>query len=171
MGRGVAFGDIDNDGKMDIVVNHKDAAPALLHNETKSENHWIRFILQGTKSNRDSIGTKLTITAGGLTIHRQRKGGYSMQSTNDHRVLIGVGKAAAVEKAVIRWPSGRTLTLENLKVDQDHKLTEPASDETITPAKPAAAAAPEKAKAGPAADSGKAKAAPAAPPEKSKTPF
>ncbi len=160
VGRGVAFGDIDNDGDMDILVNHKDGAPALLRNDTKSGNHWIRFILEGTKSNRDSIGTKLTVTAGGLTIHRQRKGGYSMQSTNDHRVLIGVGKAGTVEKAVIRWPSGRTLTLENLKVDQDHKLTEPTSDDTITPARPAvdaaAAAAPEKAKAAPAADSEKA---------------
>ena len=65
VGRGVAFGDVDNDGDIDIVVNHKDAAPALLRNDTKSQNHWIRFVLEGTKSNRDSIGAKVVVTAGG----------------------------------------------------------------------------------------------------------
>ena len=149
VGRGAAFGDLDNDGDTDIVVNHKDGAPALLRNDSKSGNHWVRFILQGTKSNRDSIGAKLTVTAGGLTIHRQRKGGYSMQGTNDHRVLIGLGPAATVEKAVIRWPSGREITLEKLKVDQDYKLAEPRTDAALkpTPVAKAAPAAPiEKAK-------------------------
>ena len=134
VGRGAAFGDIDNDGDIDIVVNHKDAAPALLRNDTKSGNHWVRFILQGTKSNRDSIGAKLAVTAGGRTILRQRKGGYSMQATNDHRVLVGVGPAATVDKAVIRWPSGREITLENLKADQDYKLVEPKIDPAGKPA-------------------------------------
>ncbi len=150
VGRGAAFGDIDNDGDIDIVVNHKDAAPALLRNDTKSANHWIRFILEGTKSNRDSIGAKLAITAGGKTIYRQRKGGYSMEATNDHRVLVGIGAATTVDKAVIRWPSGREITLEKLKVDQDFKLVEPKTDAAFTPytplAKPAPAAPTEKAK-------------------------
>ena len=93
VGRGAAFGDIDNDGDIDIVVNHKDAAPAVLRNDTKSGNHWIRFVLQGTKSNRDAIGAKVEVTAGDRTIYRQRKGGYSMQATNDPRVLVGIGPA------------------------------------------------------------------------------
>jgi enediyne biosynthesis protein E4 len=154
VGRGAAFGDIDNDGDIDIVVNHKDAAPALLRNDTKSGNHWIRFILEGTKSNRDSIGAKVVVTVGGRrNIVRQRKGGYSMQATNDHRVLVGVGPYATVAKAVIRWPSGREITLRNLKVDQDYKVVEPKTD---TDPKPAPTAATPK----PAAQSEKAEPAP-----------
>jgi hypothetical protein len=136
VGRGAAFGDIDNDGDIDIVVNHKDAAPALLRNDTKSANHWVRFILEGTKSNRDSIGAKIVLTVGGQKIVRQRKGGYSMQATNDHRVLVGVGPVATVEKAVIRWPSGREISLENLKVDHDYKLVEPKTDTAPKASKP-----------------------------------
>ena len=134
VGRGAAFGDIDNDGDIDIAVNHKDAAPALLRNDTKSANHWIRFILEGTKSNRDSIGAKVSLTVGGRNIVRQRKGGYSMQGTNDQRVLIGLGSPDKVEKAVIRWPSKREITLENLKADQEYKLVEPKDDSSIRPA-------------------------------------
>jgi enediyne biosynthesis protein E4 len=125
VGRGAAFGDIDNDGDIDILVNHKDGAPALLRNDTKSDNHWVRFALQGTKSNRDGIGARLEVTAGDRTIHRQRKGGYSMQATNDSRVTVGIGKATEIKKVVIRWPSGIVQTLENFKVDQEHKVVEP----------------------------------------------
>jgi hypothetical protein len=126
VGRGAAFGDIDNDGDVDILVNHKDAAPAFLRNDTKTSNHWIRFILQGTRSNRDAIGTKLALSVPGLpNIRRQRKGGYSMEGTNDHRVLVGVGSAKHVDKVVFRWPSGIESTLENLDVDKDYKIVEP----------------------------------------------
>ena len=125
VGRGAAFGDVDNDGDVDIVVNHKDAAPALLRNDTRSGHHWIRFALQGTKSNRDAIGARLEITTGERTIYRQRKGGYSMQATNDSRVTVGLGDAAEVKKVVVRWPSGVVQVLENLKIGQEHKVIEP----------------------------------------------
>ena len=123
--RGAAFGDIDNDGDIDIVINHKDGAPALLRNDSNSGNHWVRFILQGTRSNRDAIGARVEVSVGDSTIHRQRKGGYSLQGTNDHRILIGVGPATEVAKVVIRWPSGIVVTLENLRVDRDYKVIEP----------------------------------------------
>lgn len=135
VGRGAAFGDIDNDGDIDIVVNHKDDAPALLRNDAKTPNHWVRLELQGTKSNRDAIGTRVELVAGGRTIHRQRKGGCSMQSTNDPRLTVGVGTASEIEKLTVRWPSGAVSTLEHVKVDASHKLVEPDA------AKPAAVSA------------------------------
>src|SRR5262249_10267498 len=134
---GAAFGDLDNDGDIDIVVNHKDGAAALLRNDTKSNNHWIRFVLQGTRSNRDAIGTKLEVTAGARKICRQRKGGYSLMGTNDPRVLIGVGPVDAVKKVAIRWPSGIVQTMENLTVDRDYTVIEPKTGTAEPPkAKP-----------------------------------
>jgi enediyne biosynthesis protein E4 len=131
--RGAAFGDLDNDGDIDIVVNHKDGPGALLRNDTKSKNHWVRFTLQGTQSNRDAIGAQLEVTIEDRlatppverTIYRQRKGGYSMQGTNDPRVLVGIGPTDRVKKVVIQWPSGIVSTMENLEVDREYKVVEP----------------------------------------------
>jgi enediyne biosynthesis protein E4 len=125
LGRGAAFGDIDNDGDIDIVVNHKDAAPALLRNDTKSDNHWIRLELHGTKSNHDAIGTRVEIKVSGRTIFRQRKSGYSLMSSNDPRLLIGVGPEGEVDKVTLRWPSGMVSTLQHLKTDRSYKIVEP----------------------------------------------
>ncbi|MHB1561264.1 MAG: CRTAC1 family protein, partial [Isosphaeraceae bacterium] len=133
VGRGVAFGDLDNDGDIDIVINHKDGPGALLRNDTKSNNHWIRFVLQGTRSNRDAIGAQVAVTIDDRlqrppaerTIHRQRKGGVSLQATNDPRVLVGVGPTDRVKKVVIQWPSGIVSTRENLEVDHEYRIVEP----------------------------------------------
>ncbi len=136
VGRGAAFGDLDDDGDIDIVVNHKDGAPALLRNDTRNENGWIRLDLQGTRSNRDAVGARVEAVVGDRTIHRQRKGGYSLQSSNDPRLLIGVGKADEVTRLTVRWPSGAVSTLEHLKAGQTHKVIEPADapkDKAPTP--------------------------------------
>lgn len=123
--RGAAFGDLDNDGDVDVVVSNKDRPAAILRNDTKNENRWVRFDLQGTRSNRDGIGARLEVQAGGQTIHRHRKGGYSMQSSNDPRVLIGVGTSDLVDKVTVRWPSGAVSTLEKLATGKTYKVVEP----------------------------------------------
>lgn len=128
VGRGAAFGDVDNDGDIDIVVNHKDGPPALLRNDSKNDNHWIRLELQGTRSQRDAVGTRVQVKAGPLTIHRQRKGGYSMESAHDPRLLIGVGGAAKVDSVVVSWPSGQVTRLEKLETNRTYRVVEPASE-------------------------------------------
>ena len=127
VGRGAAFGDLDDNGLMDIVVNHKDAAPGVLLNRSPGGNHWVRLVLKGTRSNRDAIGAKVRVIIKDKTIHRQKKGGGSMESTNDPRLLIGVGDATTIDKIIVSWPSGGPdSVLENVKVDQSISIAEPA---------------------------------------------
>ncbi|WP_422925809.1 CRTAC1 family protein [Singulisphaera sp. PoT] len=125
VGRGAAFGDFDDDGDVDIVLNHKDEPAALLRNDTKNDNHWLRLNLRGTKSNRDAIGALVEVVVGDRTIARQRKGGCSMESSNDPRILVGVGPLAEVAKVTVKWPSGAVSTQEHVKVDQTLSIVEP----------------------------------------------
>jgi hypothetical protein len=131
--RGAAFGDIDDDGDIDIVVNHMDAAPAILRNDTPSGNRWIRLRLVGTVSNRDAIGTRVEVDAGGRTITRQRKGGCSMESSNDPRLLIGLGKVTEVRKLTVRWPSGALSIMKHVAPDKTYEVVEPrtATDRSV----------------------------------------
>ena len=88
-----------------------------------SGNHWVRLELRGTRSNRDAVGARVDVEAGGRTIVRQRKGGYSLESSNDPRLTIGVGRAATVDRLTVRWPSGATSTLfEHLSVDRVYRV-------------------------------------------------
>ncbi len=85
----------------------------------RPNNRWIRLNLVGTRSNRDAIGARVEVEAGGRTITRQRKGGCSMQSTNDPRLLIGLGAVEEIARLTIRWPSGTVSTLEHLSTEHD----------------------------------------------------
>jgi hypothetical protein len=112
MGRGVAVGDIDNDGDQDLVVVHTNEPVVLLSNETKNDNGWLSVRLIGTKSSRDPIGAVLFLETTAGRLMRQVKGGGSYASTNDPRVFFGLGKAK-IKRLEIRWPSGRKQVLDD----------------------------------------------------------
>jgi hypothetical protein len=126
--RGAAFGDIDNDGDIDVVVSLMDARPVVLRNESNA-GRWIRLVLEGTRSNRLAIGALVEVHAGDRVIHRQVKGGGSYYSVNDPRLLIGVGEADRVERVEVRWPSGTRSMLEQPKLGRTHRVREAASSE------------------------------------------
>jgi hypothetical protein len=126
--RGAAFGDLDNDGDIDAVVNRMDSPPAILWNESPPA-HWIRLDLVGTRSNRSAIGTAVEVHIGRRVLHRQVKGGGSFASSNDPRLLIGVGKADQIDRIEIRWPSGRQTTLTTPELGRTHRVIEPDRDE------------------------------------------
>jgi enediyne biosynthesis protein E4 len=122
--RGAAFGDLDNDGDIDVVINRMDGPPAILWNESPPA-RWIRLELVGTRSNRSAVGTAVDVHAGGRVLHRQVKGGGSFASANDPRLLIGVGGAEHIDRAEIRWPSGRRTTLTDPAPGRNHRVIEP----------------------------------------------
>lgn len=132
VGRGVAFGDLDDDGDVDIVVNDKDRPAAVLRNDTPTRNHWIRLALQGTKCSRDAVGALAIVETPERTIYRQRKGGVSMESSNDPRLVVGVGEGP-IDKLTLVWPSGRVSVLEKPELDREHKLVEPADAPVTMP--------------------------------------
>ena len=132
VGRGAAFGDYDNDGRMDIAVNHVDSPASVLRNVTPIDpsfpTPWLRLTLIGRVSNRDAIGARVTVAgvlAEGKTLIEQRTSGASYLSTHDPRLLIGVGKTKQVAALEIRWPSGLTTTLADLAPGKDLLLVEP----------------------------------------------
>jgi hypothetical protein len=105
--RGAAFGDLFNDGRIDVVVNNMDSIPTLLRNVTKNNNHWIGLKLIGSKSPRDATGTKVFVTANGVRQRADVVSGGSYGSSSDPRVHFGLGSSTKVEKVEIDWPSGK----------------------------------------------------------------
>ncbi|MDX1642517.1 MAG: CRTAC1 family protein, partial [Balneolaceae bacterium] len=118
VGRGAAFGDIDNDGDIDIFISNLGDDFTLLRNDKGNQNNWILINLVGTESNRDGIGAKVKVIAGGKTqvVEKTSAGGYLSQ--NDPRVHFGLAGNTVIDLIEIRWPSGIVQTLENVEANQ-----------------------------------------------------
>jgi hypothetical protein len=126
LGRGCAFGDFDNDGDVDIVVNNLDGPPTLLRNDGGNTNNWIFIKCVGTRSNRSAIGTRVRVTTGGHSQIDEVMSGSSYYSQNDLRLHFGLGRAAKADRVEIAWPSGaketfRDLPAKHLVVIQESK--------------------------------------------------
>jgi hypothetical protein len=124
-GRGAAFGDFNNDGQIDAVIAVLDGAPVLLRNKG-TRNHWLGFSLKGSRSNRDGIGSRITVTdtSGKKQIFDVSTAG-SYLSSNDRRVVAGLGTVSGVSKVEVRWPSGNVQTITDPKIDRYLLVNEP----------------------------------------------
>lgn len=122
--RGLAVGDLFNDGNMDVVISDLDGSPVILRNHGVPGRHWVSFELAGTKSNRLAIGTRIKVVAGGMTQTDEIHSGGSYLSQNDLRLHFGLGSAAKIDSVEIRWPSGKIENLTNLSADQFYSVLE-----------------------------------------------
>lgn len=136
VGRGLAYGDLDDDGDIDLVINHKDGPPAILRNDTMTSHHWIRLTLAGVQSNRDAVGARVEVETDNRTITRQRKGGTSLGSAHDPRLLIGLGETPIARRVTVRWPSGRVDEFSNLAADASYLIREGEGTAQRLPATP-----------------------------------
>lgn len=122
--RGAAFGDLDNDGDIDVVVGDLDAAPSILRNEGGDGNRWITLELAAVKGSPLAIGTRVTLNAGGVVQTEEIRSGGSYLSQNDLRVHFGLGKAGKADSITIRWPSGKIETIKEVGADKFYAVLE-----------------------------------------------
>jgi enediyne biosynthesis protein E4 len=122
--RGVAFGDLNNDGRIDIVVQNIRSRPTIMMNETPTKNHWAILKLVGTRSNRSAIGAVARVTSGGRTQVDEVRSGRGYQSSEDLRLHFGLGSNPTIEKLEVRWPSGLTESWGNVKASMVIRVIE-----------------------------------------------
>jgi hypothetical protein len=126
--RGLAIGDYDNDGNLDVLVCNCNGAPVLLRNEGNATNHWLKIQPIGRKCNRDGIGVKVWLTAGGVTQMKELTGGGSYLSSSDRRLHFGLGENRSAASIRVRWPNGVEQKMQNVPGDTILKIEEPALD-------------------------------------------
>jgi hypothetical protein len=122
VGRGCLFADFDLDGDLDILIAACGEKPRLLENQQSSGHNWIRFRLEGSKSNRDAVGSVVEIKAGGLTQRRMVCAARSYISQSDLSVHFGLGKAASIDSVTIRWPDGSEETVDSFELNQINSI-------------------------------------------------
>ncbi|MEQ1353582.1 MAG: CRTAC1 family protein [Candidatus Acidiferrum sp.] len=134
--RGLAVGDLWNDGRMSVLIANVYAKPSLLVNSMRYPNHWVAFKTVGTRSNRDGIGAKITAKAGKRVFVDEVRSGSSYISQNDLRVHFGLGTVAKIDSVEVRWPSGLTEHFDNLPVDAIHTIKEGSGATVASTEKP-----------------------------------
>ncbi len=132
-GRGAAFGDFDDDGSVDVVVNNVNDTPDLYRTVPLNGNHWLTVRLQGTVSNRSAIGARVRCLAGATRQTQEVRGGGSYASQNDLRVHFGLGPVTRVDRLEVRWPNGLLEEWRDLAVDRVLTLTEGTGAATAKP--------------------------------------
>jgi hypothetical protein len=125
--RGAAFGDLNNDGRVDAVVTVLNGSPEILMNRTRSGHHWILLNLVGVKDNRDGLGTKVKITTAHGSQYNEATTAVSYNSASDKRVHFGLGEDAVIERIELSWPSGVEQVIRNVKADQVLTIREAAA--------------------------------------------
>lgn len=125
VGRGAAFGDLFNDGKIDVVINNMDGVPVLLRNVNPDHHHWVEMLLiGGPKSPRDAVGATVYLTADGVRQRQDVLSGGSYLSSNDMRVHFGLGNSDKVDQVEIHWPSGKVEKIELPAIDRIYTIVE-----------------------------------------------
>ncbi len=124
IGRGLARADLDNDGRIDLLLVAQNTPMAYFHNQTGSTGHFLTVRLEGTRSNRDAIGARVTVTAGGRRQTGWRTGGGSYASAEDPRLHFGLGQPRTIEAIEVRWPSGRVDRFRDLPADTGYLIRE-----------------------------------------------
>jgi hypothetical protein len=123
-GRGTAFGDIDNNGTVDVVVSNVHAAPDLFLTKAPASQAWLVIKLRGTRSNRSAIGARVRITTGQVSQVFEVRGGGSYLSQNDLRIHAGLGQVKGVDRIEVRWPNGAEEVWRDVAANQVLTLTE-----------------------------------------------
>jgi hypothetical protein len=124
VGRTLLAGDLDNDGDIDLVVTNNGGATEILRNNGGTGRNSIEVRVVGSRSNRDGLGTRMTVTAAGRTQVREVKSGSSYLGQNDLRVHVGLGEATRVERIDLRWPAGTMETIRDVPANQIVTITE-----------------------------------------------
>ena len=125
-GRAVAFADLWNQGVLDVIVANERGPLLIYKNTVIPENKWIEFELEGTKSNRSAIGAQVTVYWNGQQQVQEVSGGSGFAAQNQRRLHFGLGKFPQIQKAVIRWPSGKIQTIDSPAANENHVVKEPS---------------------------------------------